>query len=274
MRIWKVASALVALLAPAQADDVATVLDVLVAAYPDHLAGHDGKDVIWKDGTRMPASDGRTQKSFDELLDAPSLVDQFAIPYPLGTDLRRPARDEDPGRIRNEAFFRKMYGDCRRGEISPRLKAVPWTAKNRGNTVMATSVNGVADRLAAVARDLDALPDATTKYLAPSAGGYNCRPIAGTQRLSVHAYGAAIDLNAAFGDYWLWAKNPAGQSGDIVWKNRIPLAIVDVFERHGFIWGGKWYHFDTFHFEYRPDIVALAKRGWPSQTTRSLPNAK
>jgi D-alanyl-D-alanine carboxypeptidase len=35
------------------------------------------------------------------------------------------------------------------------------------------------------------------------------------------------------------------------------------FERAGFIWGGKWYHFDTFHFEYRPEIIALAKQGWP-----------
>jgi hypothetical protein len=41
------------------------------------------------------------------------------------------------------------------------------------------------------------------------------------------------------------------------------LEIVEIFERHGFIWGGKWYHFDTFHFEYRPEIIALAKQGWP-----------
>jgi hypothetical protein len=125
---------------------------------------------------------------------------------------------------------------------------------------MATTVNGIADRLTAVARDLEALPASMTKYLIPSAGTYNCRPIAGTRRLSVHAYGAAIDLNSAFGDYWLWAK---GGDGNITWKNRVPLEIVEVFEHHGFIWGGKWYHFDTFHFEYRPEIVTLAKRGWP-----------
>ena len=27
-------------------------------------------------------------------------------------------------------------------------------------------------------------------------------------------------------------------------------------ERHGFIWGGKWYHYDTLHFEYRPGLLA------------------
>src|SRR5438105_4158991 len=59
-------------------------LDVLVAAYPDHLAGYEGNDLIWKDGTRMPISDGRSNKTFDQLLDTPDIKDQFAFPYPLG----------------------------------------------------------------------------------------------------------------------------------------------------------------------------------------------
>jgi len=28
-----------------------------------------------------------------------------------------------------------------------------------------------------------------------------------------------------------------------------------VFERHGFIWGGRWWHYDTMHFEYRPELL-------------------
>ena len=31
------------------------------------------------------------------------------------------------------------------------------------------------------------------------------------------------------------------------------------FETHGFIWGGKWYHYDTMHFEYRPELLMTAK---------------
>lgn len=235
-------------------------LDALVAAYPDHLKGYDDKDLIWTDGTRMPIRDGRSDKTFEQLLENPDIADQFAIPYPLGTDLKLPAVNEDPGRIRNEAFFLKMYGDCRKGEVSKRLKPVKWLPSRGGGTIMATSVNGIADKLAAVARDLEKLPAPMTKYLTPISGVYNCRAIAGTQRLSVHAFAAAIDLNAKYGDYWLWTK---GKNGKLVWKNRIPLTVVEIFERHGFIWGGKWYHFDTFHFEYRPEIIALAKAGWP-----------
>jgi hypothetical protein len=110
--------------------------------------------------------------------------------------------------------------------------------------------------------DLEKLPAGMTQYLVPSAGTYNCRPIANTNRLSVHAFGAAIDINTQFSDYWEWSKGPGGSSK---WRNRIPGEIGEVFERHGFIWGAKWYHFDTMHFEYRPELVSLAKRGWPKQ---------
>ena len=34
----------------------------------------------------------------------------------------------------------------------------------------------------------------------------------------------------------------------------IPKEIVDIFEKHGFIWGGRWSHYDTMHFEYRPEF--------------------
>jgi len=40
--------------------------------------------------------------------------------------------------------------------------------------------------------------------------------------------------------------------------NEIPWEIVHIFEKHGFIWGGKWYHYDTMHFEYRPEMIAPA----------------
>src|SRR6185437_1620763 len=32
---------------------------------------------------------------------------------------------------------------------------------------------------------------------------------------------------------------------EIAYHNRMPKEIVATFEKHGFIWGGKWYHYDT-----------------------------
>ena len=69
----------------------------------------------------------------------------------------------------------------------------------------------------------------------------------------MHAWGAAIDINAAYSDYWLWHRAVAG--GPAPYANRIPAEIVAIFERHGFIWGGRWSHYDTMHFEYRPELL-------------------
>jgi hypothetical protein len=235
-------------------------LDALVAAYPDFLASHDDNELIWKDGTRTAVSDGRTGKSFDQLLDDPDIKDEFAFPYPLGAEVKAPGVNEDPGRIRNEPFFLKMYGDCRKGEVATRLKPVAWLPSRHGGALLATTVNGVNERLAQVSQALQTLPPSMTQYLVPSAGTYNCRTIVNTKRLSVHAFGAAVDINDKLADYWEWSKLKGGK---LTWRNRIPGAIGEIFERYGFIWGAKWYHFDTMHFEYRPEIIALARQGWP-----------
>jgi hypothetical protein len=101
-------------------------LDALIAAYPDRLASYTDSELIWKDGSRMPLGSAHDSKPFAEMLDQADIRDQFAIPYPLATTpLQAPATDEDPGRIRNDAFFLKMYGDCRKGEVTPVLRAVP-----------------------------------------------------------------------------------------------------------------------------------------------------
>ena len=155
-------------------------LDALVRAYPDYLAGHDSVDLIWRDGTRMALSDGRPAKTFVEMLRHGSILDQIRLPYAAGATRAALGPDDDPGRIRNRAFFDKMYGDCWRGEVVRRLVSVVWLPHSWGHTIRITSVNGVAERLAAVSEELDALPDAVKRYAYPSAGTYNCRTVADT----------------------------------------------------------------------------------------------
>ena len=223
-------------------------LDALVRAYPDLLASHDGGVLIWKDGTRMSVSDGRSDKNFEEKLRNPSILDQLSIPYIKGPPAAPAGPQDDPGRFRNIAFFDKMYGDCSKDEVQKKLTKVAWLPKSGGGFVKITTVNGVADRLRAVSEELDQLPPEITKYAVPTAGTFNCRAVKDTGNRSCHAWGIAIDLNTKFADYWLWAKNGG-------YRNRMPHQIVEIFERHGFIWGGKWGHFDTMHFEYRPELL-------------------
>lgn len=225
----------------------------LIEAYPDVLERIDGNWLVWRDGTRMPLDDGRGAKSFADWIENPDVEDMLRLAYPVGAATAPPANESDPGRARNAPFFEKMYGDCRKGAVKPKLKTIVWLPRKAKQPLQVTTVNGVADRLEAVSRELDALPAEFDKYLKPAGGTYNCRPIAGTDRVSAHGYGFAIDIAVAQSDYWRWTTG--GARGEVTFRNRIPDEIVRVFERHGFIWGGRWYHYDTMHFEYRPELL-------------------
>jgi D-alanyl-D-alanine carboxypeptidase len=217
-----------------------SALDALIRAYPQQLAGYDATDLIWRDGMRMPLSDGH-----------PSILDQLRLPYAVGISPVALYPQNDAGRARNRAFFDKMYGNCWRGEVASSLVPVVWLPQSWGRTVRITSVNGVAQRLAEISEELEALPLSVRRYAYPSAGTYNCRTVADTGEPSMHSWGAAIDINSAYADYWLWPRGVA--------INPIPAEIIEVFERHGFIWGGKWSHYDTMHFEYRPELIDGAR---------------
>jgi hypothetical protein len=248
--------------ASARADDVARDAMAakaarLIAAYPDHLERLDGNMLVWKDGERMPFEDGVAGKSADALLDNPDIEDQFTYAYPLADQpVTPPPPNFDPGRIRNQAFFTKMYGDCKKG-LGDKLVTIDWLPKKKGGRLQTTTVNGIDKKLKAISDELDALPGKYDAFLVPSAGSYVCRAIAATNRRSGHAYGFAVDINATHADYWLWNKSSSKDKA-APYHNRVPIEIVRIFEKHGFIWGGRWYHFDTMHFEYRPELIGAA----------------
>ena len=241
--------------APSQ--DPPVQLQCLVDAYPEHLKGAEfdpqlGWTLVWKDGTSMDWDDGNAGKSYEEKLDQPDLQDMMSIPYPSGPLERPLGKDEDPGRIRYEPLFRKMYGDSSRA-VGNKLVRLQWMPESGGKRLKAMSVNGVNKQLSAVSAALEELPRKQRKLAAATSGPFNWRFIHGTKRLSVHSFAIALDIAVKQADYWRWSK--ADKNGNIPYKNKIPYAIAEIFEAHGFIWGGKWYHYDTMHFEYRPELL-------------------
>jgi hypothetical protein len=229
--------------------NIANHLNNLVQAYPNIIERHDGKFLFLKNGKRFLISDNKTNKTFAELLAKPDIDDMFYAPYPAGTAPAAPSVNYDPGRVRFEPLFVEMYGDCTKHEVTKNLRTITWLPKHAGGRVTITRINGVDKALEAVSRELDELPNDLIRYAKPSAGTYNCRSIAGTNNKSMHAYAAAIDINSEYSNYWKWGSRPP------VWRNQIPSRIIRIFERHGFIWGGHWYHYDTMHFEYRPELL-------------------
>ncbi len=102
-----------------------------------------------------------------------------------------------------------------------------------------------------------------------SLGGYNWRYIRGQQELSRHSFGIAVDIlpknYGKVSTYWQWDME-AGidwvmQKPEKRWNP--PEAVVDAFEKQGFIWGGKWLTYDTMHFEYRPEQIRLREKMLP-----------
>lgn len=231
------------------------VVTALRAAYPDISLSADGRSLRVGAGAPLPLH-GPPAATPQARLAQASIADQFAQPYPLGPD---PGPREtpwfDPGRARNEAFFRALwFADRATAEAALTQVRAPHLG---GAVFTVTRKRNLACQLEAVLAALAPGAQALAPVFAEAGGGFNWRVIAGTQRLSAHSFGIAVDVNAGLGGYWRWSGAAEGQVG--AHRNRIPAEVVTAFERYGFIWGGKWHHFDGMHFEYRPELILHAR---------------
>ena len=230
----------------------------LERAYPDFIASADERNLLWKDGTSMSTILFPPGRSTTDTIRNPDLAAQVSQIYPRGNCSIPADPLADPGRTRYAPFFDKIYG-ANRAEVSRNLVQVAWPSRHAGATIEFTRVNGAADHLHKVASELSSLPPEFHRFFDSPSGGFYWRNIAGTNRRSGHAFGIAIDVNVSQSDYW---RNELHGAPDepINWRsrhprNRIPHEVVKIFERHGFIWGGKWFHYDTMHFEFRPEML-------------------
>ncbi|RWF66841.1 M15 family metallopeptidase [Mesorhizobium sp.] len=76
-------------------------------------------------------------------------------------------------------------------------------------------------------------------------GGYSFRNVAGTNNLSRHAFGEALDINPRQNPY------AYGSQGDFAKYGIDPSALA---EKNGLIWGGNWRKPDTMHFQVNRDV--------------------
>lgn len=232
-----------------QTSDTPTGVIRLMKAYPTQVIGCKDGYLLMKDGSRLLYRD-TTDKNHTTLLSNPDINDMFRYEY--NTKEGVPSFRHDPGRIRNLSFFRAMYGRTK-AQVETHLVDVIWCPRLSGNKVKFTSVNGAAQALKAVSTEIDKV-EAFRKYVQGSTT-YNYRKIAGSNRLSTHSLGIAIDIKVDSSDYWLWNYPHATESDSLRYRNKIPRQLVEIFEKHGFIWGGRWYHYDTMHFEFRPEML-------------------
>jgi len=229
----------------------------LMLAYPGYITGIE-KDtsgkvyIVMKSGKRI-LYDDKIKKSSEQKLNSPDIQDMMEEIYPLNDISQLMDQDFNPGRIRVYSLLFEVYGSTQQ-QISQNLKNV----SAAGITCRFNGNNNAAAELEAVLNELNLLMKQgknIAPFLYPISGTFNYRLISGTERLSAHAFGIAIDLARDKRDYWQWATRKQGQSR----LNEYSRDLVRTFENHGFIWGGKWGHFDILHFEYRPELIIKAK---------------
>jgi hypothetical protein len=81
---------------------------------------------------------------------------------------------------------------------------------------------------------------------------FNFRFVAGTDKLSDHAIGLAIDINPVQNP-WI---HPSALQFSYIEENKGTIlknsGVVKIFAKHGWLWGGNWKNPDYQHF-YKPD---------------------
>jgi len=244
-----------------------TYLEHLKQAYPKSICSVDQNHIYWADGDSMLVDTQPSNRTPEEILNNPFFLDQIRdIHYQPGipTDPEQYAPQDDPGRIRYEPFFRKMYGETE-SEVETNLTTIFWMPNVFGNTypLRVTRINGIDQKFIQISNDLEQLVQSHPEYipyLEQPGGTFMWRVIANTNRLSLHSFGMTIDINVEHSHYWQYDLSKTNQpirefgSAPLIYRNQIPWEIIPIFEAQGFIWGGKWAHYDTMHFEYRPEL--------------------
>lgn len=130
----------------------------------------------------------------------------------------------------------------------------------RLHTSIAEVLKKASDEILTLAKTDKSLDDFLASIRTIS--GFRNRNVKGSANVSMHAFGFAFDLIPYSYDnkvaYWKWAKVLYPDT----W-NKKPLnerwlihpKAVTIFEKYGFIWGGKWPNYDTIHIEYRPALI-------------------
>lgn len=228
----------------------------LMIAYPEYITNIEENNgyvyLVMKSGKKLKYDD-KAIKNSQEKLANPDLQDTLEQIYPLSEVKSIMEENFDPGRFRCYGLLSEVYGTSKQA-IESKLTKVNVGYSNyqfNGNNNAALSLQAVMKELIPLSQKNQNV----RKCLLPCSGTFNYRVISGTNRLSPHSFGIAIDLASDKRDYWKWASKDAGGKRLASYPNE----LVKVFENSGFIWGGKWSHFDILHFEYRPEIILKAR---------------
>lgn len=225
--------------------------------YGPLISSADFSTVVLQNGIVFPYETSSPKNTWDEKINSADLKMQLAQHYDMGGIQTPPPYLFDPGRLRYQPFFQALYGKDK-ASIEKNLVTIEWPSLGGIKKLRVNKIGGVDKKLYAIGQEIAKLPK-QDRIWAEGACTYEYRVIKDTDRLSMHSFGIAIDLAPSKTQYW--KDEASSETAKIGYKNTMPPSIVRIFEKHGFIWGGRWYHYDTMHFEYRPELLAPSCQG-------------
>lgn len=214
---------------------------LLKQVYPSSISKCTFNEMVLKNQEIVPFYN-KENKTFEQRLMNADVYSLFYLPYDYSGKVR-----SDAGRIRSYPLLKITYGSTKKLIEKNLITVQFYNKKLRFNKKAraALALKKVWQQL----KKLISKKPYLKEYLKNSSS-YYYRRIAGSALLSAHSFGIAIDLNPKKGHYWRWQKK-----GKRLNNFFYPQEIVAIFEAHGFIWGGRWKHYDSFHFEYCPQFL-------------------
>lgn len=232
----------------------------------------DGKASVlyWANGKMLTKEKLADKEKYSTLL----------YPYPKNIPDPKDFTEEDIERIRNysstdnrqnsggtpQFFFDALY-DCET-QVSTEKHITKLSFLGKKSNLherIKKPLAAVEQEIIEVAKKDKEVSDFVTKL--SSADGYFWRTIRDSGNRSFHSLGIAIDiLPVGWGQkniYWGWRRDLDPDNWmktplDRRWMP--PQKVIDIFEKHGFIWGGKWIIWDNMHFEYHPELIIYRER--------------
>jgi hypothetical protein len=219
--------------------------------YQELIKSVDKTSIILQNGTILPFHTNTKKETWEEKINNADLEMQLSQSYKIGEIDINPKYLFDAGRLRYQPFFEALYGKNKQ-EIEKNLVKIDWPTSKGVVKLFVNSIGDIDKKLYLIGQEIAKLPP-NERIWGDNPSTYYYRTIKDTNRLSMHSFGIAIDISPSKAQYW--KSEASSELAKIGYKNSMPLSVVQIFEKYGFIWGGRWYHYDTMHFEYRPELL-------------------
>jgi len=252
------------------------VMRAMAEAYPNHIHSVERRNGDWAfilRDTWFYYADGKLL-SEDQREEAENYRSLQFYRYPAELPEWIPLSQEQDERIRTRrrenaqnptmrsSFLDVLWQSTNFADTEPQMVRIEFLGKNFQVHKFIHDITMVVEAQIRAAARADPVIQAWIDDLGTVAS-WGWRNIAASQSRSYHSYGIALDfLPKVIGTrqtYWLWTIQHREDFWNVSYNERYhpPAAVIRAFEANGFIWGGKWFNYDTMHFEYRPEILIL-----------------